>query len=223
MSTTPIPLNTASASPAWQPQGTVYGTLLNFRREWGMWAPRMAQDPYKAAPQAPVLYVKSANTFSPAGQNLWLQDGVTEVEIGASLGLVMGQNGQVASAALLCDWSVPHASYYRPPVKFRCRDGFLALPEQPTFGAVSDWTALHMDVHRNGDLVQTVDLRALVRDLPTLLVDVGEFMTLQAGDVLMVGTDCLTDGSRPRAKTGDRVEISAPGFASVSVQVGGAA
>jgi 5-oxopent-3-ene-1,2,5-tricarboxylate decarboxylase/2-hydroxyhepta-2,4-diene-1,7-dioate isomerase len=40
---------------------------------------------------------------------------------------------------------------------------------------------------------------------------------------LMVGTDCLADGSRPRAKAGDRVEISAPGFSSVSVQVGGAA
>jgi 5-oxopent-3-ene-1,2,5-tricarboxylate decarboxylase/2-hydroxyhepta-2,4-diene-1,7-dioate isomerase len=223
MSKPPISLNTASANQAWQPQGTVYGTLLNFRREWDMWAPGMTQDPHKAAPQAPVLYVKSANTYSPAGQNLLLQDGVTEVDIGATLGLVMGQSGQVVSAALLCDWSVPHASYYRPPVKFRCRDGFLALPEQPTFGSVSEWTALHMDVHRNGDLVQTVDLRELVRDLPTLLVDVGEFMTLQPGDVLMVGTDCLTDGTRPRAKPGDRVVISAPGFASVSVQVGGGA
>jgi 5-oxopent-3-ene-1,2,5-tricarboxylate decarboxylase/2-hydroxyhepta-2,4-diene-1,7-dioate isomerase len=71
--------------------------------------------------------------------------------------------------------------------------------------------------------VQTVDLRELVRDLPTLLADVGDFMTLQAGDVLMVGTDCLADGARPRAQVGDRVDISAPGFASVSVQVGGAA
>ena len=207
----------------WQPQGTVYGTLLNFRREWDLWAPRMTQDPHKAAPQAPILYVKSANTFSPAGQDLLLQDGVTEVDIGATLGLVIGGDGQVAGAALLCDWSVPHASYYRPPVKFRCRDGFLALPQQVTQGQVADWAALHIAVSRNGERVQTVDLRELMRDLPTLLNDVGEFMTLQPGDVLMVGTDGLADGSRPRAKAGDRVEISAPGFSSVSVQVGGAA
>ena len=207
----------------WQPQGTVYGTLLNFRREWDLWAPRMAQDPHKAAPQAPILYVKSANTFSPAGQDLLLQDGVTEVDIGATLGLVIGADAQVAGAMLLCDWSVPHASYYRPPVKFRCRDGFLALPKQVTTGQVADWAALHIAVQRNGERVQTVDLRELMRDLPTLLADVGEFMTLQAGDVLMVGTDCLDDGSRPRAKAGDRVEISAPGFSAVSVQVGGAA
>lgn len=207
----------------WQPRGTVYGTLLNFRREWDLWSPRMTQEPHKAAPQAPVLYVKTANTFSPTGQDLVLQDGVTEVDIGATLGLVIGDDGRVAGAVLLNDWSVPHTSYYRPPVKFRCRDGFLALPEQITPGQLQDWAALQLTVQRNGERVQTVDLRELVRDLPTLLADVGDFMTLQAGDVLMVGTDCLADGTRPLAQVGDRVDISAPGFASVSVQVGGAA
>ena len=205
----------------WQPQGTVYGTLLNFQREWDLWAPRMTQDPHKAPPKAPVLYVKTANTFCPAGQDLLLQDGVTEVDIGATLGLVMGPQAQVAGAVLLCDWSVPHTSYYRPPVKFRNRDGFLALPAHTAPGHVQDWQALQIDVRRNGEPVQTVDLRQLVRDLPTLLADVGEFMTLQPGDVLMVGTDCLADGTRPRAKAGDRVEIAAPGFASVITTVKG--
>lgn len=208
---------------AWRPAGTVYGTLLNFRREWGLWSERMTQEPHKAAPQAPVLYIKTANTFSPAGQKLLLQDGVSEVDIGATLGLVIGEAGQVAGAVLLNDWSVPHTSYYRPPVKFRCRDGFLALPEQITPGRVQDWAALQLTVHRNGEQVQTVDLRELVRDMPTLLADVGEFMTLQAGDVLMVGTDGLADGKRARAQVGDRVDIAAPGFAPVSVQVAGAA
>ncbi|MCO4090145.1 MAG: fumarylacetoacetate hydrolase [Limnohabitans sp.] len=207
----------------WRPQGTVYGTLLNFRREWDLWAPRMTQDPHKAAPNAPILYVKSANTFSPAGQDLLLQDGVTEVDIGATLGLVIGADAQVAGAVLLCDWSVPHASYYRPPVKFRCRDGFLALPQQVTVGKVVDWAGLQINVRRNGEQVQTVDLRDLMRDLPTLLADVGEFMTLQAGDVLMVGTDCLSGGSRPRAKAGDRVEIFATGFTTVTTNVKGQA
>jgi 5-oxopent-3-ene-1,2,5-tricarboxylate decarboxylase/2-hydroxyhepta-2,4-diene-1,7-dioate isomerase len=204
----------------WQPQGTVYGTLLNFRREWDLWTPRMAQDPHKATPQAPVLYVKTANTFSPAGQDLLLQDGVTEVDIGATLGLVMGGNAQVMGAVLLCDWSVPHASYFRPPVKFRCRDGFLGLPHQVTEGLVQDWAGLEIEVRCKDELVQTVQLSDLVRNLPTLLADVGKFMTLQAGDVLMVGTDCLADGTRPRAKAGDRVDISAAGFARVSVAVG---
>ena len=188
-----------------------------------MWSPRMAQDPHKAPPKAPVLYVKSANTSCPAGQDLLLQDGVNEVDIGATLGLVMGAQAQVVGAALLNDWSVPHTSYYRPPVKFRCRDGFLGLPQQITPGQVQDWATLQIAVRRNGELVQSVDLHQLMRDVPTLLADVGEFMTLQPGDVLMVGTDCLADGTRPRAQARDRVEISAPGFASVVTTVGGAA
>ena len=208
----------------WQPRGTVYGTLLNFQREWDLWAPRMTQDPHKAAPQAPVLYVKSANTFSPAGQDLLLQDGVSEVDIGATLGLVMGDGGQVAGGVLLCDWSVPHTSYYRPPVKFRCRDGFLALPAQVTpCASLASWAHGQIETRRNGERVQTTRLADLVRPMDQLLADVGEFMTLQPGDVLMVGTDCLADGTRPRAKAGDRVEILAPGFGPVAVQVRGAA
>ena len=208
----------------WQPTGTVYGTLLNFRREWDLWSARMAQDPYKAPPKAPVLYVKTANTFCPAGQDLLLQDGVSEVDIGATLGLVIGQRAQVTGAVLLSDWSVPHTSYYRPPVKFRCRDGFLGLPASVTPCSHPDaFAQLRIDVRRNGEHVQTVDLRDLMRNMPTLLADVGEFMTLQPGDVLMVGSDCRADGTRPRAQAGDRVEMTAPGFASVITTVGGAA
>ena len=198
----------------WQPQGTVYGTLLNFKNEWDLWAPRMTQDPYKAAPQAPVLYVKSANTFNPSGE-LVLQDGITEVDIGATLGLVMGADGQPESVVLLNDWAVPHASYYRPPVKYRCRDGYLGL------GFLRPWADLDVNdlrlrVTLNGAAVQTVDFSQLKRPLVQLLVDVAEFMSLQAGDVLMLGTDCLEDGTRPRARAGDTVRIEAAGFASLS-------
>ena len=211
----------------WLPQGTVYGTLLNFRREWNLWSERMAQDPHKAAPKAPVLYVKTANTFCPDRQDLLLQDGVSEVDIGATLGLVIGaptlSGAQVEGAVLVNDWAVPHTSYYRPPVKYRNRDGFLALPRQVTAGQVQDWAALQITVRRNGEVVQTVDLREMMRGIPQLLADVGEFMTLQPGDVLMVGTDCLSDGTRPTAKVGDQVEISAPGFCSVTTTVKGQA
>ncbi|MDT4868411.1 hypothetical protein FQZ97_1033730 [compost metagenome] len=51
-----------------------------------------------------------------------------------------------------------------------------------------------------------------MRDATTLLDDVGEFMTLRAGDMLMLGSDCLPDGTRPLVHAGDTVEISATGF-----------
>jgi 5-oxopent-3-ene-1,2,5-tricarboxylate decarboxylase/2-hydroxyhepta-2,4-diene-1,7-dioate isomerase len=210
----------------WQPQGTVYGPLLNFHREWDLWSPRMTQDPYKAPPQAPVLYVKSANTFNPRSE-LVLQDGITEVDIGATVGVVIGADGQPQAAVLLNDWAVPHSSYYRPPVKFRCRDGYLGV------GTLRDWAdldvaAMTLRVSRNGDQVQSVDFAQLKRPLAQLLAEVTAFMTLQEGDVLMLGTDCLDSGERPRARAGDTVRIEAAGFAPfnqtvVSDLTGGAA
>lgn len=206
----------------WQPRGTVYGTLLNFRREWDIRAPRMNDEPHKAPPQAPVLYVKSANTFNPAGQDLVLQDGIQEVDIGASLGLVMGDDGQVVAGGLMLDWSVPHASYFRPPVKFRCRDGYLGLP-----AAVSPWSEtwakLQIHVLCNGVPVQQVQLSTMKRAIPQLVADVNAFMTLQAGDVLMVGTDVLETGLRPRACAGDRIELQATGLPSLVQRVSGGA
>jgi len=201
----------------WQPQGTIYGPLLNFRREWDLWSPRMGQDPYKAAPQAPVLYVKSANTFNSSGL-LVLQDGITEVDIGATVGVVIGAHGQPQAAVLLNDWAVPHSSYYRPPVKFRCRDGYLGL------GTPRPWVGLEvanlqLQLVCNGESVQSVDFAQLMRPLAQLLAEVTAFMTLQEGDVLMLGTDCLPDGTRPRARAGDTVRIEAPGFAPFSQTV----
>ena len=196
----------------WQPTGTVYGCLLNFQREWDLWAPRMGQDPYKGPPRAPVLYVKSANTFNPSG-TLLLQDGVHEVDVGATLGLVMGGHGAPDSVVLLNDWSVPHDVYYRPPVKLRCRDGFLGCGPSPLPWSHLDLRSLSITVELNGQPVQTVPLSELVRPVERLLADVSEFMSLQAGDVLMLGTDVLANGQRPRARAGDTVGLRAPGFA----------
>ena len=45
---------------------------------------------------------------------------------------VVEQNRDAQMHALLVnDVSVAHASYYRPPMKFRNRDGFLGLPLGP--------------------------------------------------------------------------------------------
>ncbi|MDP3605609.1 MAG: fumarylacetoacetate hydrolase family protein, partial [Polaromonas sp.] len=75
---------------SWMPEGTVYGVLLNFRNEMDALAPQMNQAPYKAAPKAPVLYVKTANTWSPHGAAIAIPTGVAEVEVGATIAMVMG-------------------------------------------------------------------------------------------------------------------------------------
>ncbi len=196
------------------PGGTVYGTLLNFRREHALWAPRMHEAPYKAPPSAPVLYIKTANTFTASGHAIALPPGVAEVEVAASLGLVAGEGGRVAGAVLFNDVAIPHESYYRPPVKFRCVDGFLGVGDvvQPLTD-LSSITSLVLELRVDGVMRQRTALADLVRDAATLWADVNVFQTMRPGDVLMLGTDCLDDGTRPRVKAGDSVEITATGFA----------
>ena len=198
----------------YQPGGTVYGTLLNFRREHALWAPRMHEAPYKAPPAAPVLYIKTANTFTPSGRAITLPNGVSEVEIAASLGLVAGESGRVAGAVLFNDVAIPHQSYYRPPVKYRCVDGFLGVGEvlRPV-ASLAELSSLVLELRVDGVMRQRTALADLVRDAATLWADVNAFQSLRPGDVLMVGSDCLDDGSRPHVKAGDAVEITATGFA----------
>ena len=199
---------------AYLPLGTVYGTLLNFRREHALWALRMHDAPYKAPPASPVLYIKTANTFTRSGQAIALPRGVAEVEVAASLGLVAGEGGRVAGAVLFNDVAIPHESYYRPPVKFRCVDGFLGVGDAVRpINSLAELSSLVLELRVDGVMRQRTALADLVRDATTLWTDVNTFQSMRPGDVLMVGTDCLEDGSRPRVKAGDAVEITATGFA----------
>ena len=205
------------------PQGTVYGTLLNFRAEFDSLASQMPEAPYKGAPKAPVLYVKPANTWSPSGATIPVPARVPHVEIGATVGLVFGPYRQaapsepatvsIASVVLMNDLSIPHASFFRPPVKFKCLDGFLGMGAHAlSADQAGDLAKLVLEVRINGELRQRLDFSTLIRPAAQLITDVREFMTLHPGDVLTLGCDIAADGQRPLAKVGDVIEISAPGL-----------
>jgi 5-oxopent-3-ene-1,2,5-tricarboxylate decarboxylase / 2-hydroxyhepta-2,4-diene-1,7-dioate isomerase len=208
--------------------GTVYGTLLNFKREFAWFAPQMEQAPYRAAPKAPVLYVKTANTFNDHGGDVPVPARVPQIEVGATLAMVFGPKADVdrtllatktvAYWVLMNDFSIPHASYFRPPVKFKCLDGFLGIGAQRVPAEVlGDAAGVRLEMRINGVLKQTVDFSHLIRNAETLARDVREFMTLREGDALMLGLDCLPGGGRPLAQVGDTVEISSPNHAALGV------
>ena len=71
----------------------------------------------------------------------------------------------------------------------------------------------------NGETRHAADFSQLVREASQLLADVGEFMTLAHGDVLMLGCNA----GRPLAKAGDRIEIVAPGFDTLANTLAGEA
>ncbi len=193
--------------------GTVYGTLLNFKDEVEAMSPQMNEAPYKAPPKAPVLYVKPANTWSAEGADIPVPARVPQVEVGATIAMVMKAPGEVAGYVLMNDLSIPHASFFRPPVKFKCLDGFLGVGAQLLPAAQEvDPTHFKLEVRINGELRQSVDFSRLVRSAPQLLEDVSDFMTLEGGDVLMLGCDA----GRPLAVVGDVIQISAPGLGSLT-------
>ncbi|MGR4868368.1 fumarylacetoacetate hydrolase family protein [Variovorax sp. LARHSF232] len=192
------------------PQGTVYGVLLNFRAEVEAMSQQMSAPPYQAPPKAPVLYVKTANTWTPHGGAIALPSGVAEVEVGATIAMVLGEGGRVAGYVPMNDLSIPHASFFRPPVRFKCVDGFLGIG--PTLRTGGDPASFTLEVRINGALRQRADFSQLMRSAPQLLADVGEFMTLAPGDVLMLGCHA----GRPLARSGDRIDIVAPGFETLS-------
>ena len=196
-------------TPGFLPAGTVYGVLLNFRAEVEALAPQMHQPPYKAPPKAPILYVKTANTWSPHGSAITVPAHVPEVEVGATIAMVIGPDNDVEGFVLMNDLSIPHTSFFRPPVKYKCIDGFLGIgPAMRDAQEVSDAAAFRLEVRINGALRQSVDFSQTVRSASQLLADVGAFMTLSHGEVLMLGCDA----GRPLARVGDTIEITAPGF-----------
>ena len=203
--------NASMASGYW-PQGTVYGALLNFQQEWQIRAPQMPEAPYKGAPKVPVLFIKTANTFTPSGGRIVLPASVAEVDVGANLAWIFGASAQPLACVLVNDVSIPHESYYRPPVKFKCVDGFLGVGSSTRGIDQVNTDAVVLTVKVNGQEVQRVNYAETIRKSKELLADISEFMTFQEGDVLLLGSDCLPDGKRPRAKVGDVVEVSADGF-----------
>ncbi|QKO23263.1 fumarylacetoacetate hydrolase family protein [Rhodoferax sp. BAB1] len=212
-----------SMAPVWS-AGTVYGVLLNSKDEWDSWAGRMSEPPYKAPPKAPVLYVKTANTWSACDATISVPGHAPEVEVGASLALVIGTAAHqvtatgalqhVAGYVLVNDLSLPHASYYRPPVKYKNLDGFLGIgPRCATLDEVGDPSRLRLEVRIDGRLQQTVDLGRMLRPAAQLIADVSEFMTLRHGDVLLLGLGA----KRPLARAGQRIEIRAGGVPALGV------
>ena len=85
----------------------------------------------------PILYLKPRNTLAGHRARVVVPDNASGVEVGASLGIVIGRTATRVSAnrgadyiagyTLVADLSVPHASVYRPSVRFRARDGFCVV------------------------------------------------------------------------------------------------
>jgi len=196
-----------------QASRTVVCAALNFRATVVGLADAFTRDPYKKPPTAPVLYFKPANTWVADGDPILCPPGVAHLRMGGTLGVVMGSKACrvnernalsfVAGYVVVNDVSIPHDSYYRPAIKERCRDGFHPMGTLQDLAAITNPNVLTIRIYVNGRLLAENSTANLVRSVERLIADVTEFMTLEAGDVLVVGEP----DNAPLAKIGDRVRI----------------
>lgn len=206
-------------TPAYRCAGTVYGTLLNHRAALHALGAAVSQAPYKAPPQAPVLYIKPRNTFAGQGAEVMIPARMSELEVGASLGMVFARTACRVSEAsaldfvqgyiIVADISVPHTAFYRPSVRFKARDGYCPMgPRLVARADIPNPDDLEVRVAIDGRVVQRAGTQDMLRPAARLIAQVSDFMTFQAGDVLLLG---VAHGA-PRARAGQHAALEIDGL-----------
>ncbi len=209
--------------------GMVYGVILNDRPSLERLGAALTAPPYAAPPKAPVLYIKPYNTHAATGATVRIPRGADRLELGATLGLVLGRDASglaeataldaVAGLRPVLDVSLPNPVVYRPPVRERCFDGSCPMGPVVPYGRVGDLAGLTLRTLINGVVVAERGLSDLVRPAARLLADVTDFMTLRAGDTLTLGIAL----NGPQAGPGDRVALEIDGFDRLEITIEGAA
>jgi 5-oxopent-3-ene-1,2,5-tricarboxylate decarboxylase / 2-hydroxyhepta-2,4-diene-1,7-dioate isomerase len=196
--------------------GVVYGALLNDPGQLIELGLAAEQPPYKGAPKAPVLALKARGALQAAPATVRMEGDARQLLLHAQVGLVVGQTAcrvsresaleHVAGMLLVAEFTEPlanlAASHYRPAVRQRNRDGSCLLGPVGTAAGSPD--RQRVDVLIDGQTVHQFTTTGLVRSAAQLLADVTEFMTLQPGDVLLMGSR----GIAPALRRGQRFALT---------------
>lgn len=202
-------------------KGTVFSVALNHRSQLEAWDHVFHSAPYLTPPKTPVWFIKPRNTYLTNGGTIPFPTGET-VQSGATLAVVIGRvackvpvekvTDYVTGYALANEVSLPESSFYRPAIKAKCRDGFCPLGDMVSLGSTDN---VEIVTEINGveqDRWSTADL---VRSVPELIAAISDFITLQPGDAVLVGTP----HQRVEIKPGDEITVRAVGLPSLNNRV----
>ncbi len=197
---------------------TVFAVALNHRSQTAAWADAFRQPPYNTPPKTPVWFIKPRNTHRGPDDEIGLPAGVQTFS-GATLAVVIGKTARkvavdaaasfIAGYALANELSLAETHFYRPAIQAKCRDGFCPLG---TMAPLSEVDGLTIVTQVNGVEKQRWSTADLHRNAAQLIATLSDFATLQAGDVILLGTPL----ERIAIAAGDTVTISAAGLPSLS-------
>lgn len=194
----------------WLPpqHGTVFALGLNY-------VDHAAELAFKA-PEKPLLFLKTPNTFTGHRQRSYRPDNVEYMHYEAELVAVIGKAARrvkqdeamdyVGGYTLCNDYAVRDylENYYRPNLRVKCRDSLSPLgPYIIDRDDIDDPHDLKLSTRVNGELRQEGTTRDMVFDIPFLIEYLSAFMTLQPGDMISTGTPRGLSDVRP----GDEVVI----------------
>ena len=213
----------ALAFPPYRLSGTVLGALMNHRSAWTELAAAIDGPPYDGPPRAPVLYVKPRNTLAGGGAEVAIPRGVPELEIRATVGMIIGRAARRLTAAdamshvagflIVNDLCIPHDRFFRPAIRESARDGFCPLSAAVDARSSNfDPAIASIRVSVDGELRQTANGVDWVRTPSELLAAISEFMTLAPGDVVTLGAA----RPAPRARPGSTSVIEVAGLGRLS-------
>lgn len=198
--------------------GNIFGVALNDRHERLALADAFCEPPFLNPPWGPIVYMKPASAL---GKGLLELGSGERVVAACTLALLFARDAAkcreseawdtVGAVALAVDFSLPQADYYRPAIPQMNRDGFLTLGQWqvPTMVEAIALTA--------NEVQHEWQLDRLDRNPARLISDLSEFMTLRAGDILLVGLP----GDAPHLDKPTNLVVSGKGHPDLRVSIAG--
>lgn len=190
--------------------GHIYGVILNDREERAQLESRFSDKPYAAPPKAPVIFMKPRSALT--AYRVSVGPG-KQMVASPTVALLFGRDASrvgsadvsqcIAAMALAVDFSLPQVNYYRPSVSERSGDetlllGSFAAPVLPP----------RITTFIDDREVHSWSLDRLVRPVDELVSDLSAFLTLKAGDILLIGLP----GDAPVTAAGQAIRVEAEGL-----------
>jgi 5-oxopent-3-ene-1,2,5-tricarboxylate decarboxylase/2-hydroxyhepta-2,4-diene-1,7-dioate isomerase len=190
----------AEDAVAWLPPFEV-GTVIALGLNYGNHVRELARELTVTSQDEPLVFFKGRGTLIGHRGFTQRPDGVKFMHYECELAVVIGKTARkvgraaamhhVAGYTVCNDYAIRDylENWYRPNLRAKNRDGCTVLgPWFVDAADVPDPHALALRTLVNGKVVQQGNTADLINDIPALIEYLSEFMTLQAGDVILTGT-----------------------------------